>query len=183
MNRIDDNTLAAYLEGNLSDEERERVEQAIEEDDELKAVVDEWISMADEMYASTKQEIEDDRELRMEACRSIGAVMEQVKSESGYYKKAVGADFAVAPNQAEAPTKTSQLKQKWPIYRKILIAASVLAFVSVTGIWLFRSSSDGIQPIGTFRSAPSFDVPMGGDYMICEPQDTTDADTCLESFD
>lgn len=160
MKTIDDNTLAAYLEGTLPDEEREWAEQAIEEDDELKAVVDEWISMADDLYAGTQQKINNDRELRMEACKSIGTVMEQVKSVSGYYTPS---------------------KQKWPIYRKILVAASLLSFVSVTGIWLFRSPSDSIQPIGAIQSAPSFDVPMGGDNMSWTTEDTTIVDTNLHS--
>lgn len=133
MKTIDDNTLTAYLEGSLSDEEREWVEQAIEEDDELKAVVDEWISMADDLYAGTQQKIDDDRELRMEACKSIGAVMDQLKSE----------------HDAAA-------KHKWLSYRKILVAASLLTFVSVTGIWLLNSSADDVY-------APSPCVPMSMD--------------------
>lgn len=178
MKRIDDNTLAAYLEGILSDEERERVELAVEENDELKAIVDGWISMADDLYASTKQEMEDDRELRMEACRNIKTVMEKVKLESGYKKMAAGAEYAAMPSKAAMPVMdedgSSSLRRKWPLYRRILLAASVLAFVSATGIWLLRSPEDGL------RSAPSFDMPMDGDTMTCEPGlDTTNVDTIV----
>ena len=181
MNRIDDNILAAFLEGSLPDEEREWVEQAVEEDDELKVVVDEWISMADNLYAATKPEMGDDRELRMEACRSIGTVMEQVKRESRRHEVAA---CAAMPEQEERracaakPARISSLKQKWPTYRKILVAASVLAFVSAAGIWLLRSPDD------TIRSAPSFDMPMSGNYKTCEPGfDSTFVDTSLQFQD
>lgn len=170
MNRIDDNTLAAYLEGSLPDEERNQVEQAIEEDDELKAIVDEWISMADDIYKVESQD--DDRELRMEACRSIGAVMEQVKRESGMHEVTAS---AAMPERFSR--RVAAAKPRWPLYRRVLVAASLLAFVSATGIWALRSPEEGMG------SAPSFDVPMGGDYMTCEPQDTSDADTSKWSQD
>ena len=165
MNKIDDNTMAAYLEGSLNDEERERVERIIEGDDELKAVVDEWISMADDLYAKTNQKTADGRELRMEACRSIVAVMKQMKRESEIHEVA-----ACAANTERAAVN----KSRWPLYRKIIVAASIMAIVSAMGIWLFRSPEDGI------RSAPSFVVPIGGDYMSFEPDDTAIIDTSMQ---
>lgn len=163
MNRIDDNTLAAYLEGSLPDEERNLVEQAIEEDDELKAIVDEWISMADDIYKVESQA--DDRELRMEACRSIGAMMEQVKRESG------AREVVASAAMPERFSRRVAAKSRWPLYRKILVAASVLAFVSATGIWLFQSPEDGK------RSAPLFNMPKEGVYKNYSPESATNVDT------
>jgi anti-sigma factor RsiW len=167
MNRIDDNTLAAYLEGSLPDEERILVEQAIEEDDELKAIVDEWISMADDIYKVESQD--DDRELRMEACRNIWAVMEQVKRESG--AREVVASAAMPERFSH---RVAAAKPRWPLYRRVLVAASLLAFVSATGIWALRSPEEGMG------SAPSFDVPMDGDYMSCPTEDTTIVNTNMQ---
>ncbi len=59
--------------------------------------------------------------------------------------------------------------------RRVLVAASLLAFVSVTTVWLLQSPAD--------RSAPSFDVPMGGDYMACPPEDTIVADSTMQFDD
>ena len=152
MKHMDDNTLAAYLEGTLPEEDREWVEQAIEDDDELKAVVDEWIAMADDFCDNTMAQ--GGPALEMEACRSIGKVMEQLKQESANYGRAA-TEYAAMPACASAPAPGRSLKRKWPTYRKILIAASVVAFVGVTGIWLLQGPTE--------RSAPSFGIPMGVD--------------------
>ena len=152
MKHMDDNTLAAYLEGTLPEEDREWVEQAIEDDDELKAVVDEWISMADDFCDNTMAQGSHASE--MEACRSIGKVIVQLKQESANYGRAA-TEYAAMPACASAPAPGRSLKRKWPTYRKILIAASVVAFVGVTGIWLLQGPTE--------RSALSFDIPMGVD--------------------
>ena len=179
MKHMDDNTLAAYLEGTLPEEDREWVEQAIEDDDELKAVVDEWISMADAFCV--EKMMEDNSELRMEACRNIKAVMEQIDGSPNSLQKASGANYCDIPRHAEMSTmaekQTRPFKQKWPMYRKIIVAASLLAFVSVTGIWLLNSPSDDLV------TAPSFDVPMGG-YPSYQPGvDSSCADFNMQYYD
>lgn len=184
MSKIDDNTLAAYLEGTLSDEDREWVEQAIEEDDEAQAVVDEWISLADSLCVENT--IGDDGELRMEACRTIGKVMEQIKERSASNKVAARTAMPAAERAtgrvAAMPTykeiracAAKPAKRKVITLRRVLIAASLLAFVSVTGVWLLQSPTD--------RSAPSFSVPMGGDYMACPPEDTIVSDSTMQFND
>ena len=165
MKRIDDNTLAAYLEGTLPDEDREWVEQAIEEDDELKAVVDEWIAMSD-AFCDNSMALNNDAS-RMEACRSIGTVIEQIKAESGQMR--VAAQTAM-PAYAERAACASPTKPKKPIIRRVLIAASLLAFVGVTAIWLLQGPTND--------SSTNFDIPLGGDdYMMATPEFETDEDT------
>lgn len=171
MSKIDDNTLAAYLEGTLPDEEREWVEQAIEEDEESQAVVDEWIAMADDFCVENA--IEDDSELRMEACRTIGEVMNRVKRESEYDQVAVRAAM-IAPGKQRTVAAKPTIIEMFTV-RRVLVAASLLAFVSVTVIWLLNGSNDGVPP--------SFDVPMSGDYMACPPEDTIDADSTMQFND
>lgn len=171
MSKIDDNTLAAYLEGNLPDEDREWVEKAIEEDEESQAVVDEWIAMADDFCVENARE--DDSELRMEACRTIGEVMNRVKRESEYGQVAARAAMPAEEERRAVASKPTIIKMF--TLRRVLVAASLLAFVSVTAVWLFRSPAD--------RSAPSFDVPMGGDYMACPPEDTIVADSTMQFDD
>lgn len=171
MSRIDDNTLAAYLEGTLSEEDRELVEHAVEEDDELKEIVDEWIYMADAFVYNNIQE--DDKELRMEACRTIGEVMKRVKRESEYNRVAARAAMPAQEEHCAVAAKPPIIKMF--AIRRILVAASLLAFVSVTAIWMFQSPAD--------KSAPSFNVPMGGDYMACPPEDTIIADSTMQFYD
>ena len=171
MSKIDDNTLAAYLEGTLSDEDREWVEQSIEEDEESQAVVDEWIAMADDFCVENA--LEDDSELLMEACRTIGEVMNRVKRESKYGQVAARAAMPAQEKQRSVADKPPIIKMF--TLRRILVAASLLAFVSVTAVWLFRSPAD--------ISAPSFDLPMGDDYMACPPEDTTVADSTMQFND
>lgn len=171
MSKIDDNTLAAYLEGTLPDDDREWVEQAIEEDEESQAVVDEWIAMADDLCVENT--IEDDRGLRMEACRTIGEVMDRVKRESEYGQVVARAAMPAQEERRAAAAKPTIIKMF--TLRKVLVAASLLAFVSVTAVWLFKSPAD--------RSAPSFDVPMGGDNMACPPEDTIVADSTMQFDD
>lgn len=155
MKRIDDNTLAAYLEGSLPQEEREWVEQTIEDDNELKAVVDEWISMADDF--ALEQMPKDNNTLQMEACKTIGKVMEQINRPPYGYRKAAGAEYS--PQHAAMPAMKEERKTRpnrhWPTYRRIIVAASLLAFVSVSGIWLFKSPEEGLM------SSPTFDVQKG----------------------
>lgn len=184
MSKIDDNTLAAYLEGTLLDEDREWVEHAIEEDEESQAVVDEWIAMADDFRVEST--IEDNSDLRMEACRTIGAVMEQIKERSGSNmvaaraampaaERATGRVAAMPVYEERRAGAAKPVKRKVITLRRVLIAASLLAFVSVTGVWLLQSPAE--------RSAPSFSVPMGGDYMACPPEDTIVADSAMQFND
>jgi anti-sigma-K factor RskA len=51
MHKIDDNLLAAYLEGNLDEKEAEMVEQAIDEDEDLQAIVDDWVGIQGNLIA------------------------------------------------------------------------------------------------------------------------------------
>ena len=168
MKHIDDNTLAAYLEGTLQEEDREWVEQAIEDDDELKAVVDEWISMADDFCDNTMAQ--GSPASGMEACRSIGKIMEQLKHESAKYGRAA-TEYAAMPACAAAPARGSALKRNWPLFRKVIVAACLIAFVGGTGIWLLQGPTE--------MSAPSFDMPMGvdnpvgGDYKVAPATEDT----------
>ena len=59
--------------------------------------------------------------------------------------------------------------------RRVLVAASLLAFVSVTGVWLLQSPTEG--------SAPSFDASIGGDYMACPLEDTIVTDSAMQFND
>lgn len=171
MSKIDDNTLAAYLEGTLPDKDREWVEKAIEEDEESQAVVDEWIAMADDLCVENA--LDDDSELRIEACRTIGEVMNRVKRESEYGQVAARAAMPAQEEHRAVVAKPAIIKMF--TLRRVLVAASLLAFVSVTVVWLFKSPAD--------RSAPSFDVPMGGDYLACPPEDTIVADSTMQFND
>ena len=162
MNQIDDNTLAAYLECTLSDEERERVEQAIEEDDELKAVVDEWLSMADCFCAEYR--MADDSNYRMEACSTIGEVMSGLERE---------------PDARQVTTSgTSQVVGSKPVrhnvftIKRILVAASLLVFVSVVATLILKGSDEG--------GVPSFDVPMGGYTFDVLMSDSVDVDSVAQ---
>ena len=171
MSKIDDNTLAAYLDGNLPDEDREWVEKAIEEDEESQAVVDEWIAMADDFCVENA--LDDDNDLRMEACRTIGEVMNRVKRESEYGQVAARAAMPTQEEQRAVAAKPTIIKMF--TLRRVLVAASLLAFVSVTAVWLLQSPAD--------RSASSFDVPMGCDCMTCPPEDTIVADSTMQFDD
>ena len=154
MQYIDSNKLAAYLDGTLSKKERENVEEAIEHSDELKAIVDEWILMLSDM--SNAEYREDDRDLRKEACERIHDVMCTIKQPDDEVQVAASA----SPHGFN--------------YRKILVAASVLAFVSMAIIWMFN---------GSWNSPSSSDVPMGMDFEECQSPsvvDTTVNDTCMQ---
>lgn len=128
------------------------------------------------------QQLLNDSELRMEACRTIGAVMEQIKERSGSNRvaaqaampaaeRAMGRVAAMPAYEERCACAAKPAKRKVITLRRVLIAASLLAFVSVTGVWLLQSPAD--------RSAPSFDVPMGGDYMDCPPEDIIIADSTM----
>lgn len=149
MNRLDDNMLAAYLEGSLSEEEREWVEKEIEEDDELKDIVDEWISMADDLYAETQQGNFDVKSVQMEACESIGRVMEQVKRETDCNKVS-------ACDGMPRIVKRAALQKRRSWYQVIIVAASLLAFISVTGLLIYRgmglTSLSGVPRVEKYGS-------------------------------
>ncbi len=120
MNQIDDNTLTAYLEGSLSPKDSLKVERAIEEDDELKAVVDGWLDMVDAMCDEMQQE--DDNTSRMEACKSIGKVMGGIK---------------------EAPKRRVMLfKPDENHFKKILVAASLITFVNLAIVWFLNNTDN-----------------------------------------
>lgn len=150
--QIDNNKLAAYLDGTLSKKEREKVEEAIEHSDELKAVVDEWILMSDDMCNDECQE--DDRDLRKEACECIHSVMHIIK-------------------QSEYKIQEKSASSHKYIYRKFLVAASILVFVSAAIMWMFNSPWN--------KPSSSFDVPMNSDFGENQSKtDTTVIDSCAQ---
>lgn len=163
MKKIDNITLASYLDGTLSDNEREEVENAIENDEELKSVIDDWVSMADDVYFDATQNGNTD--YRMEACRSINAVMDSIKDKAN--NERVAAAQAATPVYDER--RIAAAKPKY-IFRKVLVAASLITFVGVTVLWLFNSSGD--------NSTQSFGSPMNGEYLNHQPTpDTFTLDT------
>ena len=158
MKHIDDNTLAAYLEGTLPDSDRKWVEQAIEENDELKSVVDEWIALSD-VFCTNSMPL-NNNESRMEACHSINKVIEQLKAESGQLRVAAP---AAMPAYTERAGSAPPSKPRKFVIRKALIAASVLAFVGVTAIWILQSPPDA--------SSPNFNIPLGNDTYMTAPSE------------
>lgn len=139
MKSIDSNMLAAYLEGSLEESDARQIEQAIEQDDELKFIVDEWVSMADVFLS--KSDCENDRESINEACRNIGSVM----------------------TKAQRSDKVLLLR--------MLMVASLFAFVSVTAIWLFVERG-GVD-------VQTLDQPMGVEVI----RDTIITDTCAHTLE
>ena len=170
MNRIDDNTLAAYLEGSLPEDEKLIVDKAVENDDELKAVVDNWIAMADDLYAAKYQEY--DEATQQEANRSIAAVMQKVR------RRAQAADRVACcqaparaysmPHKRKLEEETSK-KKGWPLYQKIIVAASLVAFVGATGVVLLNLNSNAPS---SMKSAISLDgcstYPMDEDTIVMD---------------
>jgi len=102
MKSIDDNLLAAYLEGNLDEKDTKAVEEIIESDPELIEFIEEWVEINDSICSSLPWQEE-----------GTPATGELVK------------DLIPHPR---------------PLRLTYLIAASLLGFVCIPAILLFRNS-------------------------------------------
>ena len=102
MKNLDDNLLAAYLEGNLDEEDTKAVEEIIESDPELIEFIEEWVAINDSI------------------CSSLPWKEEEETPASGEIVK----ELIPSPR---------------PSWKPYLIAASLLAFISIPAIILFRT--------------------------------------------
>lgn len=101
MKNLDDNLLAAYLEGNLDEEDTKAVEEIIESDPELIEFIEEWVAINDSICSSLPW--------KEEGTPASGEIVKEL---------------------------IPSLRPSWKPY---LIAASLLAFVSIPAILLFRN--------------------------------------------
>lgn len=100
MKSIDDNLLAAYLEGNLDEEDAQAVEEIIESDPELLEVIEEWVAINDTMCASLPW--------KEEQSAATGETIKEI------------------------------MPKPRPGWLPYLIAASLLAFISIPAVFLLR---------------------------------------------
>lgn len=114
---IDDNLLAAYLEGNLNEEETEMVEQAIDADKDLQAIVDEWLEIQENLIA---------QEIRL---RKVA----ESKVSTGYE--------CATPSYKSTSRQTTGGAQK-KNWRYVVMAASVLVLVGLGIFWILQNSND-----------------------------------------
>lgn len=120
MKSIDDNLLAAYLEGNLDEEDTQAVEEIIESDPELLEFVEEWVAINDTMCASLPW--------KEEQSPATGEIIMEI------------------------------IPKPRPVWRPYLIAASLLAVISIPAVLLFRGSHDA-PGYGTSK-APYYGSPQ-----------------------
>lgn len=132
MKSIDDNLLAAYLEGSLDEEDTKAVEEIIESDPELIEFIEEWVAINDSI------------------CSSLPWKEEEETPASGEIVKEL-------------------IPHPHPSWKPYLIAASLLAFVSIPAILLFRN------PQGSPSYGTSKGVHFGSSYRT--PQTIDDNDT------
>lgn len=104
MKSLDDNLLAAYLEGSLDEEDTKAVEEIIESDPELMEFIEEWVAINDSI------------------CSSLPWKEEETPASGEIVKK-------LFPSPR-------------PSWKPYLIAASLLAFVSIPAILLFRNPQE-----------------------------------------
>ncbi len=131
MKNLDDNLLAAYLEGNLDEEDTKAVEEIIESDPELIEFIEEWVAINDSI------------------CSSLPWKEEETPASGEIVKELI-------------PSPR-------PSWKPYLIAASLLAFVSIPAILLFRN------PQGSPSYGTSKGVHHGSSYLT--PQTIDDYDT------
>lgn len=128
MNSLDDNLLAAYLEGNLDEEDAKAVEEIIESDPRLIEFVKEWVAINDSICSSLPY--------REKETPASGEIVKDLIPHSR------------------------------PMWRPYLIAASLLAFVSIPAILLFRnpqgassySASDDTTGTNVWKPKKNYDT-------------------------
>lgn len=167
MKRLDDNLLAAYLEGSLDEEDTKAVEEIIESDPELLDFVAEWVAMNETMLSlpwdeekseATGEHVEKLLPLVRPAARPAA------KAASGY-------DHIPMPDsgyEAASPVASNSR----PAWRKFLIAASILAFVCIPMVILIRNQQS-ILPSG---GGPNYGT-SDGTRPAWMPDTTGNADT------
>ncbi len=122
MHKIDDNLLAAYLEGNLNEKEAEMVEQAIDADKDLQAIVDEWVNIQDNLIA-----------------RKVKANI----AASEEYKVCAGNERVYhSPTPFDAGGASRKKGGKKKNLRYIIMAASVLVMAGLGIFWILQNSKD-----------------------------------------
>lgn len=124
MHKIDDNLLAAYLEGNLNDKETEMVEQAIDTDKDLQAIVDDWVAIQANIIA---QKVKADI-----------AAREHYKTCAGN-ESVCHSPSPFDTNDAKRKTGGAQ-KKNW---RSIIMAASVFVLAGLAAFWILHKPNDG----------------------------------------
>ncbi len=122
MHKIDDNLLAAYLEGNLNAAEAEMVEQAIDADKDLQAIVDEWVNIQDNLIAQKVKANITSREAHKVCSGNEGVYHSPVTFDTG-----------------GASRKKNRQKKNW---RYVVMAASMLVLVGLGVFWILQNSND-----------------------------------------
>lgn len=103
MKEIDENLLSSYLEGNLDEEQAQEIEELIETNPELLALVEEWVTVNDTICSSLQRD--------------------QSKADTSSTNDAIR-----YPNHFRA-------------WKTLLIAASILAFISIPAILIINNST------------------------------------------
>lgn len=146
MKRIDDNLLAAYLEGSLDEEENKAVEEIIESDPELLKFVAEWVALNETMLSLPKDE---------EQFEATGEHIEKLLPYVRPETRVPHPDIRVASGYDYMPTPAPSYEAARPaagnsrhVWRKFLVAASILAFICIPMIILIRHQQS-ILPSGS----------------------------------
>lgn len=193
MKRIDDNLLAAYLEGSLDEEESRAVEEIIESDPELLDFVAEWVALNETMLSLPREEGKavatgEHVEELLPFVRPVPLVADRpaARAASGYDQMSTTAPSYEAARPAAGNSR--------PVWRKFLVAASILAFVCIPMIILMRHQQPedlyepinrdnwNQNPIGTYKNSwNNNDRPLG--TFVSDTMYNSDTIPCVDSID
>lgn len=167
MKSIDDNLLAAYLEGRLNEEDAKTVEEIIESDPELLDFVAEWVALNETMLSLPKEE--EEAVATGEHVKTLLPFVRPVARVASRPAARAASDYDHMPTLAPSCEQTrSAAGSSRPKWQKILIAASVLAFISIPMIMLIRHQQQEELPcvpiereIGNPTHIGEYDNPRG----------------------
>ena len=142
--------LSGWLDGELTPEENQRVEKALERSATLRAIVDEWRSVEQTIHA--QETVRSDAEWEALALRVEGAIAEEPGSAASSHQQAVGR------GTRELSTSWLERIQAWFAPRRWAVGGTGALAAVVLLVILWPRSEELLNTPGVLKNVPTPEV-------------------------